>query len=89
MAFGRTGGVESLITGASLALRLCFGEMGGETEFRLDLVLLLRIRDPKFAESGLERTSGIRPLGMASVGRWCPRKRNITPEVEKCRVAEI
>lgn len=59
------GGLESLISGASLAWRLCLGEMGGEMEFLLDLVLPLMIRDPKFAESGLERTSGIKPLGMA------------------------
>lgn len=69
MAFARIGGLDSLITGASLALRLCFGEMGGETEFLLDLALLLIVRDPKFAESGLERTSGISPLGMASIDR--------------------
>lgn len=69
MAFARMGGLESLITGASLALRLCLGEMGGETEFLLDLVLPLMIRDPKLAESGLESTSGIKPFGMASVDR--------------------
>lgn len=70
MAFVRMGGLESLIIGASLAWRLCFGEMGGETELLLlDLLLvlpLLVIRDPKFADSGLERTSGIKPLGMIS-----------------------
>lgn len=69
MALGRIGGLESLITGASLALRLCLGETGGETEFLLDLVLLLRVHGPKLAESGLERTSGIRPLGMVFINR--------------------
>lgn len=87
MAFGRTGGLDSLITGTSLALRLCFGEMGGEREFLWDLALLSIGRDPKFAELGLERTSGIRPLGMASkiqvlVGRiqWAVVEKGQTAE---------
>lgn len=67
MALARIGGLESLVTGVSLALRLCLGETGGEMEFLLALALLLVVRDPKLAESGLDNTSGISPLGMASM----------------------